>query len=138
MKIKHLLLTFAVLCGLFTAANNSFAQGTTFTYQGLLGNSNNLVTGSYDFTFKLFNALSGPAQVGPTVTNIGVGVTNGLFITSMDFGAQFNGTPYWLEIGVRTNGGGGFTTLTPREALTPTPRTSTSCRRASLISEAGL
>ncbi len=121
MKIKHLLLTFAVLCGLFTAVNNSFAQGTTFTYQGLLGNSNNLVTGSYDFTFKLFNALSGPAQVGPTVTNIGVGVTNGLFITSMDFGAQFNGTPYWLEIGVRTNGGGGFTTLTPREALTPTP-----------------
>jgi hypothetical protein len=126
MKIKHLLLTIAVLCGLFTAANNSSAQGTAFTYQGLLGNSNNLVTGSYDFTFKLFNALSGPAQVGPTVTNIGVGVTNGLFITSMDFGAQFNGTPYWLEIGVRTNGGGGFTTLTPREALTPTPYAITS------------
>jgi hypothetical protein len=84
------------------------------------------VTGSYDFTFKLFNALSGPAQVGPTVTVTGVGVTNGLFITSMDFGAQFNGTPYWLEIGVRTNGGGGFITLTPREALTPTPYAITS------------
>jgi hypothetical protein len=126
MKIKHLLLTIAVLCGLFTAVDNSFAQGTAFTYQGLLGNSNNLVTGSYDFTFKLFNAASGPSQVGPTVTVTALGVTNGLFITSMDFGAQFNGTPYWLEIGVRTNGGGGFTTLTPRQALTPTPYAITS------------
>lgn len=121
MKIKHLLLAAAAVCGLSVAVNSAFAQGTAFTYQGLLSNSNNLVTGSYDLTFKLFNASSGPAQVGPTVTNLNTGVTNGLFTVIIDFGAQFNGTPYWLEIGVRTNGGGAFATLTPRQELTPTP-----------------
>jgi len=33
----------------------------------------------------------------------------------------FNGTPRWLDIGVRTNGGGAFTTLTPRQELTASP-----------------
>ena len=40
----------------------------------------------------------------------------------LDFGPTvFNGTTYWLEIGVRTNGGGGFITLSPRQQLTPAP-----------------
>ena len=59
-------------------------------------------------------------MAGP-VTNSATGVTNGLFIVPLDFGNVFNGTDYWLEIGVRTNGNGTFMTLTPRQAVTPTP-----------------
>jgi hypothetical protein len=103
------------------ASRNLSAQGTAFTYQGLLSSSNNLANGSYDLTFKLFNASSGGSQAGPTLTNLNTGVTNGLFTVAIDFGAQFNSTTYWLEIGVRASGGSGFTTLSPRQELTPAP-----------------
>jgi hypothetical protein len=45
------------------------AQGTAFTYQGRLNDGANPGHGSYDLTFALFNASSGPAQVGGTLTN---------------------------------------------------------------------
>jgi len=48
-------------------------------------------------------------------------VSNGLFTVTLDFGANFPGANRWLEIGVRTNGGGAYTTLSPRQALTATP-----------------
>jgi BclA-like protein len=58
---------------------------------------------------------------GP-VTNNAVAVTNGLFTVLIDFGpGVFNGATNWLEIGVETNGGGSFTTLAPRQQLTPAP-----------------
>ncbi|MEK7779915.1 MAG: hypothetical protein AAB370_00270, partial [Verrucomicrobiota bacterium] len=51
-----------------------------------------------------------------------VPVTNGLFTTGMDFGAEnLDGANLWLEMNVRTNGGGAFTTLSPRQSLTSTP-----------------
>jgi hypothetical protein len=74
-------------------------------------------------TFKLWNASSGGTQAGSTITTNGVViVTNGLFTVYLDFGNQYTtGTPYWLELGVETNGAGSFTTLSPRQELTPTP-----------------
>ena len=40
----------------------------------------------------------------------------------IDFGpGVFTGATNWLEIGVETNGASSFTTLTPRQQLTPTP-----------------
>ena len=48
-------------------------------------------------------------------------MTNGLFTTALDFGGIFTGSNYWLEIGVRTNGIGGFVRLNPRQPLTPAP-----------------
>ena len=40
----------------------------------------------------------------------------------IDFGAGvWNGETNWLEIGVETNGAGSFTTLAPRQQLTPAP-----------------
>jgi len=51
-----------------------------------------------------------------------VGVTNGLFTVLVDFGSNvFTGTNYWLEIGVETNSASPFTTLAPRQQLTPAP-----------------
>jgi len=97
------------------------AQGTAFTYQGRLNNGTNPATGGYDLTFALYNAASGGSQIGSTVTNLGVGVTNGLFITTVDFGAVFTGSPAWVAIGVRTNGAATFTGLSQLQQLTPVP-----------------
>jgi len=99
----------------------ALAQGTAFTYQGRLSNGTNPVTGGYDLTFALYNAGSGGTQIGSTVTNLGVGVTNGLFITTVDFGAVFTGSPAWVAIGVRTNGASTFTGLSQLQQLTPVP-----------------
>jgi hypothetical protein len=105
-------------CTLSTAQ----AQGTAFTYQGQLSSGTNPANGHFDLTFELFTALTGGSQAGPTVTNLDVGVTNGLFTVLADFGSVYtNGTPYWLQLGVRTNGGGSFTALSPRQELTPVP-----------------
>src|SRR5712692_7846100 len=96
--------------------------GTAFTYEGHLTSGTNPANGHYDFTFKLFDASAGPTQHGSSLTNPAVVVSKGLFTTELDFGAGiFDGTAYWLEIGVRTNGGGSFTTLAPRQSVTPSP-----------------
>jgi len=46
----------------------AFAQGTAFTYQGRLNDSGIPANGSYDLTFSVWNAASGPAPVGGTLT----------------------------------------------------------------------
>ncbi|HEV2393664.1 MAG TPA: hypothetical protein VG146_15030 [Verrucomicrobiae bacterium] len=115
-----------ILAGALRGADTGLAQGTAFTYQGRLSAGNGGANGLYDMTFKLFNASSGGTQVGSTITDSGMVVTNGLFSAALDFGAVFNGTSYWLEVGVRSNGVASFTTLTPRQELTPTPYAITS------------
>lgn len=112
------LLAFSMLNSPLSTAH---AQGTAFTYQGQLQNNGSPANGSYDLTLALFNASTGGSQTGSTLTNAAVGVTNGLFIVTADFGTVFNGTAYWLQIGVCTNGGSTFTPLNPRQELTPTP-----------------
>lgn len=121
MKTRIGLLTLVFLCS-FIRLNSAFAQGTAFTYQGQLLTTNGTAHGLYDLTFALYNAGSGGSQFGSTVQTNGVLVTNGLFVVTVDFGAGlFNGTPYWLQIGVRTNGAALFTALTGRQELTPAP-----------------
>jgi hypothetical protein len=97
--------------------------GSGFTYQGSLNDGPNPANGEYDFVFTLYDALTGGNQVGSTLTVLNQFVTNGLFTVQLDFGAQvFQGDARWLEIAVRqTEGGGSYTTLTPRQALTPAP-----------------
>jgi hypothetical protein len=101
--------------------SNAQAQGTAFTYQGQLSSSGSPANGNYDLTFTLYPATASGAVIAGPVTNSATVVTNGLFTTTIDFGAGFTGTNYWLEIGVRTNGTGLFTALAPRQAITPTP-----------------
>jgi hypothetical protein len=97
------------------------AQGTAFTYQGRLNVSGSPANGLYDFRFRLASDPLANNYVGsPYLTN-GIGVTNGLFITTMDFGNVFNGSNYWLEVDVRANGGGSYTMLNPLQALNPVP-----------------
>lgn len=110
-----------VLLAIFTGMQRAGAQGTAFTYQGRLEIGTNPATGNYDFTFAVYNAATSGSQVGSTLTNLDVSVSNGLFLVTEDFGTVYNGTSYWLQLAVRTNGTTTFTSLTTRQALTPTP-----------------
>ena len=120
MKTKTLL-TLTILACLLTFPVLLRAQGTAFTYQGRLQSGANPPTGLFDMTFALWTASGGGVQVGPTIPALNLGVTNGFFMVILDFGAVYNGTPYWLQIGVRTNGAVSYTPLSPRQELTPTP-----------------
>jgi hypothetical protein len=96
--------------------------GTAFTYQGRLNDGANPATGIYDLQFTIYDSLASGSVVGGPLTNSATGVTNGLFTVALDFGAgAFTGDARWLEIGVRINGGGAFTTLIPRQPITATP-----------------
>ena len=98
------------------------AQGTLFTYQGQLTTGAGPANGTYNMTFQLWTASTGGSQAGSTITTNGIFVTNGLFTVYLDFGNQYStGTSYWLQLGVETNGGGSFSSLSPRQQLTPTP-----------------
>jgi hypothetical protein len=104
-----------------TQRSTAFAQGTAFTYQGQLVSGGSPANGLYDFEFTLSNAPAGGSPLGGPVSRPAVGVTNGLFTTTLDFGAVFAGGPAWLAINVRSNGTGGFTALAPLQEVTPTP-----------------
>lgn len=97
------------------------AQTTAFTYQGLLNNGTNAATGSYDFRFQIYNASS--VVVAGPLTNAPVGVTNGLFTVTLNFGASvFDGSTRSLEIGVRGYGDtNAYAVLSPRQTLTSVP-----------------
>ena len=100
---------------------SSQAQGTAFTYSGNLNDGGGPATGLYDLRFALYDSLNAGTQQGATLTTTATPVTNGLFTVTLDFGNQFPGADRWLEIGVRATGGGSFTTLAPRQKITPTP-----------------
>jgi hypothetical protein len=102
--------------------STAFAQGTAFTYQGQLNSGGSPANGIYNLTFSLFNTNSSGAAIAVPVTNNAVVVTNGLFTVLIDFGpGVFTGQTNWLQIGVETNGVNTFTTLAPRQQLTPAP-----------------
>jgi hypothetical protein len=137
MKLHRCSYFKSVLVGLMLAAGYGVcAQNVAFTYQGRLDNSGSAANGNYDFSFELFDtATNGMAVDGP-LTNLDVGVTNGLFVTVISNvpAGIFNGSNLWLEIGVRTNGGAGaFTTLSPRQNLTPAPYAVTAANLSSPI-----
>jgi hypothetical protein len=96
--------------------------GTTFNYSGRLKYQNNPANGNFDLQVKLFDALNGGNQIGPTANVNGLAIANGLFVTSLDFGAgAFDGTALWLEIAARPSGNGQFTLLSPRQPVNPAP-----------------
>src|SRR5262245_22664655 len=99
-----------------------FAQGTAFTYQGRLLDGATPANGLYDIRFSVWSAPSGPSQLGFNITVDDVAVSNGIFTVILDFGTGiFSGPARWLEVSVSTNGSGSFTTLAPRQELTPSP-----------------
>ena len=122
LRVFTILLVVLMMSGSASASPLNAPVGTGFTYQGKLTDGGAPANGTYDFVFKLYNALSGGALVGSTVTKNDVTVTTGLFTVQLDFGSVFDGTALYLEIGVRPGAStGAYTALTPRQALTATP-----------------
>ena len=121
--MKPILNCICFLTLVFGTAPCLFGQGTAFTYQGSLTASGSPANGNYDIEFYLRDAASGGNSVGTTNAIAPVAVSDGLFTVMPDFGAGiFDGSSRWLEIGVRTNGSlAAYTTLSPRQALTPSP-----------------
>jgi hypothetical protein len=102
--------------------NRADGQGTAFTYQGRLNDHGTPATGTYDLQFEIYDAVSGGNQVGGSITLSSLGITNGLFTVSLDFGAGvFNGANRWLEIGARSHGAGSFEVLSSRQAISSSP-----------------
>ncbi len=111
-----------VFCALLLMVpGRAVAQGTAFTYQGRLDADGVAANGTYDLQFGLWNAASGASPIGLPLTNLDIPVVAGLFTVTLDFGASFPGAERWLEIAVRTNGGGEFSTLAPRQRIAPSP-----------------
>ncbi len=104
------------------------SMGTAFTYQGRLSDdAGNPLDAVCDFRFTMWDADLDGSQIGAESLASGVTVSNGYFTTVVndteEFGYDaFTGDARWLEIGVRCpSGSGDYTTLTPRQALTPAP-----------------
>ena len=116
-KIHSLIIVLALLA----STHHATAQGNAFTYQGRLNSGGSPASGTYNLTFTLFGTNTGGVPAAGPVSVDNVIITNGLFTVPVDFGpGVFTGTNDWLEIGVATNGGS-FSTLAPRQELTPTP-----------------
>jgi hypothetical protein len=98
---------------------------TSWTYQGQLQRSGAAYTGTCDFQFSLWDAVSAGTQQGGTQSINGVNVVNGLFTVVLDFGigntAFFTGDARWLGTSVQCSGDGGFTPLDPRQPITAAP-----------------
>jgi hypothetical protein len=117
--IRYILVSSMLLVALI--APDASAQSSSFGYQGRLLNNGQPAEGSYELTFSLFGASTGGGPIAPIVTNT-VAVSGGVFNTMLDFGSGvFTGAARWLELGVRTNGGGTFESLMPRQELQPSP-----------------
>jgi hypothetical protein len=141
LKLMKHILTLTVSIAIVTVAlRQAAAQGTAFTYQGRLNDGGAPATGTYDLQFALFSVSSGGSAVAGPVTNSGVAVSNGLFSVLLDFGSVpfSTGAQRWLELGARTNGGGTFLTLGPRQQLTATPYAITAGNLTGALPNAGL
>ncbi len=115
------LLTAAFLAGVGTLP--AAPLGTGFTYQGRLTDGDRPANGVYDFVFTLYRGPSDEVPVASGVLNDDVQVTDGVFTTTIDFGADlFTGEAMWLEVGVRPGEEtGDVTLLSPRHHLAATP-----------------
>ena len=118
MKTGPQLLSLLACLGSATVA---LAQGNAFTYQGRLGSDSTAANGYYDLKFELYGTESNPLNTLGTFATNHVAVSNGLFAIRLDLGSVWDGTDRWLQIAVKTNGAPTFTTLAPRQKLTPAP-----------------
>lgn len=116
-------LCFTLLLQLMVASVPMLAQTAAFTYQGQLLNNGEPANGNYDLQFTLANAPTNGNPIAGPLTNAAVPVRDGLFAVTLDFGGSaFDGSPRWLEIGVRPAGSSDpYTLLSPRQPITATP-----------------
>lgn len=111
-----------VLAVALVIGTSIFAQTSVFTYQGKMIDGGALAAGSYQMTFKLFDAVSGGTQIGSTISDVPVTANAGMFSADIDFGVNvFTGANRYIEIAVRHNSGETYTILSPRQPITSAP-----------------
>lgn len=123
MKNKLIATLILALLGTLNSQLTTFAQGTAFTYQGVLSQNGAALNGSNDLTFTLYNAVSSGTTVGTSNVVNDLIMSNGLFTVTLDFGATaFDGSARWLQIAARPGvSTGAYTNLAPRTPIAPTP-----------------
>jgi hypothetical protein len=96
---------------------------STFTYQGQLRNAGQLVNGSVDVRFTLWDSDVGGTQIGNTNSFTNYPLTDGRFALGLNFGnGAFNGDQRWVQIEFRSPAGvGQYLTLNPRDKIMATP-----------------
>lgn len=115
-------LSFILILSLLHLALGGLQAQTAFVYRGHLVESSQPANGNYDLQFGLADAEGEGSYVANLVTNLAVPVTNGMFSVNLDFGTAFDGSPRWLEIGVRTNASEvPFFLLSPRQPVSAVP-----------------
>ena len=121
MKIRIVETLVLLIC--CTLGASGAPSDPSFTYQGRLTESGHPANGLYEMSFTLFDAPTNGNQVGDTVNLTSLPVSNGLFAAQLDFrSGVFDGTARWLEIMVNLSGSNALpVTLSPRQALAPTP-----------------
>jgi hypothetical protein len=126
------------MAGFMAAVGAALGSGAAFTYQGRLSDGGQPANGQYDLQFRLTTGPIEANYVGLQVNQAYVPVTNGLFTVVLDFGdGVFDGSPRWLEIGVKPNGSTDpYTVLLPRQAITPNPYATFATTAAALIGNA--
>jgi hypothetical protein len=105
-------------------AGAAFGQGTAFNFQGRLNDGTSPANGRYDLQFRLYNAIAGGTPVGTEVARPNTILINGVFSTTLDFGAAAFNNPnsVFIEIGIRPAASpNAFTILGPRQQLTAVP-----------------
>src|ERR1041385_7908696 len=117
------ILLFWTMTGALLTQVHCLAESTVFTYQGRLSANGLPANGLYDFRFAIYRLETNGLLLGGPLTNTAVGVTNGLFTTSLDFGhTPFLGDNHWMDCAVRSNGStSSFTPLTPRTRIAAAP-----------------
>ncbi len=124
-KINNFVSTLLILVISIASIGFAAPMGTAFTYQGRLNDNGNPADGLYDLQFKLYDQIGGNNQFGNSLIKDEVDVIDGYFTVNLDFVNDpnvFDGDARWLQIGVRPGAStGAFTTLTPRQEVTPTP-----------------
>ena len=122
--MKNLILIYALILLIPMAAFAQGAQDKGFDFQGRLNDGANAANGRYDLQFRLYDAIAGGNQIGPLVSRPNTTLINGVFSTSLDFGATAfdNWINIFIEIGIRPSASpNAYTILVPRQQLTVVP-----------------
>ena len=100
-RLTSMLIAAVVAC-VTSIAPAQTPLGNGMVYNGFLKSYNQPSNGTYDFQFRLFDAVTSGSQVGPALGVNGLQLTDGHFAVILDFGASaFQGDRRWLQVSVR-------------------------------------
>lgn len=126
--MRRVIALFAFVCalGIGIASVQSEPFEPAFTFQSQLDMNGSPLNGTVDCRFELFADEIGGIAVAPPVLVSDLTVTDGLLNAKLNFGVDvFDGNSRWLSISLRSphdpTDVEPYTTLTPRQPLTPIP-----------------